>query len=278
MALILNERVNYMRYVADHDFHIHSTISPCCSDENQIPENLLKYAKVNGLKKICLTNHFWDETVESVDKWHPDEYFPKVSSVLPLPQDPDVEFLFGIEGDMDYNFVLGINPDKYDVFDFMVISTTHLQVVGYTVKEEITDPQVAADLWFKRLYKLLEMDLPWHKVGIAHLTTGHIYEYGHLEVIKLFPEDELYKLFTICAQKGVGIELNIKTLGLDKDEKEILLKPFRIAKECGCKFYLGSDSHSQSALKNVKANFEDVITELDLKECHKMQFCKEKHK
>ena len=33
-----------MRYIADHDFHIHSTISPCCHDENQTPENILKYA------------------------------------------------------------------------------------------------------------------------------------------------------------------------------------------------------------------------------------------
>ena len=59
-----------MRYIADHDFHIHSTISPCCHDENQIPENILKYAKENGLKKICLTNHLWDEKVKSPSVWH----------------------------------------------------------------------------------------------------------------------------------------------------------------------------------------------------------------
>ena len=40
-----------MRYVADHDFHIHSTISPCCHDENQTPEAILSYAKENGFGK-----------------------------------------------------------------------------------------------------------------------------------------------------------------------------------------------------------------------------------
>ena len=37
-----------MKYIADHDFHIHSTISPCCHDENQTPETILNYAKKNN--------------------------------------------------------------------------------------------------------------------------------------------------------------------------------------------------------------------------------------
>ena len=41
-----------MRYVVDHDFHIHSTISPCCHDENQTPETILNYAKENKWVQI----------------------------------------------------------------------------------------------------------------------------------------------------------------------------------------------------------------------------------
>ena len=37
-----------MRYEVDHDFHIHSTISPCCHDEHQTPETILNYAKDNN--------------------------------------------------------------------------------------------------------------------------------------------------------------------------------------------------------------------------------------
>ena len=42
-----------MKYEVDHDFHIHSTISPCCHDENQTPETILNYAKENNFKSIC---------------------------------------------------------------------------------------------------------------------------------------------------------------------------------------------------------------------------------
>ena len=44
-----------MRFQFDHDYHIHSYISPCSSDPQQTPENILKYAQANGLKEIVLT-------------------------------------------------------------------------------------------------------------------------------------------------------------------------------------------------------------------------------
>ena len=61
----------------------------------------------------------------------------------------------------------------------------------------------------------------------------------------------------------------MKTIALGAEDKEILLRPYKIAKDCGCKFYLGSDSHKIAAFTDVKENFEDIITSLDLKETDK---------
>lgn len=255
-----------MRYVADHDFHIHSTVSPCCHDENQTPEALLIYAKENNFKKICLTNHLWDENMKSEAEWHDDQRFCRLSSVLPLPKDEEVEFLFGAEIDMDYNFILGVSPERYDVFDFMVISTTHLHLAGNTVKSKIQTPEEAAELWVLRFKELLKKDLPWHKTGIAHLTCGHIFKGRTHEVISRISDENLYEVFSDSAKKGMGIELNTKTIFTCEEEKNIMLRPYYIAKDCGCRFYLGSDSHKNEALKGAKDNFERIITLLDLKE------------
>ncbi len=260
-----------MRYIADHDFHIHSTVSPCCSDPEQTPQRILQYAQENGFKSVCLTNHFWDETVKCETHWHPGEYIEPVCSVLPLPQTDGVRFLFGAEADMDYNFVLGVSKEHLDLFDFIVISTTHLQLVGHTVKEKLKTPEEAAKIWLDRLNAVLDKDLPFHKIGIAHLTTGHIFEEDTHLVLKALSDEALYEVFAKCAEKGVGIELNIKTIGLSGEEKDVFLRPFKIAKKCGCKFYLGSDSHKTEVLKYTKANFEDIITELDLKESDKFK-------
>ena len=46
-----------MRYVFDHDFHIHSYLSTCSNDKEQSAERILKYALDNNLKQICITDH-----------------------------------------------------------------------------------------------------------------------------------------------------------------------------------------------------------------------------
>ena len=264
---------DFMRYVVDHDFHIHSTISPCCHDENQTPEAILEYALKNGYKKACLTNHLWDENVESEAQWHEKQRFECLKSVLPLPQAEGVQFLFGAEADMDYNYVLGVSEETMKQLDFIAIPTTHMHLAGNTVRKKIETPEEGAEIWLLRLNALLEKSLPWHKIGIAHLTCGHIFGSRTPEVIKLLKDEALYNVFSDCACKGVGIELNMKTLAMNEEEKKILLRPYYIAKDCGCKFYLGSDAHKTQALETAKENFEDIITLLNLTEKDKFLLC-----
>lgn len=255
-----------MRYIADHDFHIHSTVSLCCKDSEQTPERILQYAKRNNYTSVCLTNHFWDESVKSEAEWNEAHSFDKLISVLPLPQDSDVKFFLGAETDIDYNNVLGISKERMKLLDFIVVATTHLHLAGNTVRTKIESPKEAADLWLNKFKSLLKMDLPWHKIGIAHLTCGHILKNQTPNVISLLSAESLYSVFADCAQKGIGVELNMKTLFMSQEEKDILLRPYYIAKDCGCKFYLGSDAHKGEALDAAKENFENIITLLDLRE------------
>lgn len=261
-----------MRFIADHDFHIHSTVSRCCHDENQTPEAILNYAKENNFRKICLTNHFWDERVKSEAEWIDEHNFSYVSSVLPLPSSDKVEFLFGCETDMDFNNVLGVSRERINDFDFIIVSTTHLHLDGNTVRTKITTPEEAAFHWVDKLENLLVKDLPFSKIGIAHLTTGHILKGRTDDALSLISDSAMYSIFKECSEKGVGIELNIKTINMSDEQKEVFLRPYLIAKECGCKFYLGSDSHKAGAFVGVKNNFEDVINQLNLKESDKLPF------
>ena len=49
-------------------------------------------------------------------------------------------------------------------------------------------------------------------------------------------------------------------------ETDIVLRPFRIAREVGCRFYMGSDAHHPKALDEAKAIFERAIDRLELSE------------
>ncbi len=262
-----------MRFTIDHDLHIHTRLSICSDDPDQTPESILRHAKETHLKTICITDHYWDSAVPcttAVNWWYEKQNFEHISQSLPLPQSEDVRFLFGCETDVDSINVLGVPESRWNDFDFIIISTTHFHHMSGPLWED-KSPEAIAKRWVERLDAVLNMKLPFHKVGIAHLATGVIgnpHE-ATIAVLKLLPKDEMHRLFTKAATLGVGIELNADNMSFTDEEADVVLPMFRIAKACGCKFYLGSDAHERHAFNGVTDIFERAITLLDLKESDK---------
>lgn len=258
-----------MKYTIDHDIHIHSVISDCSSDPEQTNERILQYAKENGLKQICLTDHFWDSNVEGASDWYKPQNFERVAKALPLPQDRNVQFLFGAETELDKNMTLGIGREEFDKFQFVIIPTTHFHMRGFTISEEdASTAEGRARVWISRLKGLLDMDLPFRKIGIAHLACGLIAptREEYLRVLNLLPERELEEVFKKCAEVGVGIELNSDDMNFAESEADTVLRIFKIAKQQECKFYCGSDAHHPKDFENVKAIFERAVDMLQLTE------------
>ena len=259
-----------MKFTYDHDLHIHSRISSCSSDPEQTNEAILAYAKKNGLSTICLTDHYWDKAVDGASDWYKPQDFEHISAARPLPKADGIEFLFGCETDMDRNMRLGIPKERFDDFDFVIIPTTHLHMHGFTINSSDTDSNKRrAELWVKRLDALLSYDLPFKKIGIAHLACILINKKtraDYLDTLSMIPSEEMYRLFKKAARLGCGIELNLSDMYFADDEAEIVLRPFRIAKECGCKFYLGSDAHHPKNFYKFIERYERAIDMLGLTE------------
>ncbi|MBR5308266.1 MAG: PHP domain-containing protein [Clostridia bacterium] len=258
-----------MKYKVDHDLHIHSNISSCSYGKEQTPERILRYAEENGFRKICLTDHFWDERSGEPNPWYRDQNFAHINAARPLPESDNVKFLFGCETELRHDLVLGISAERFDEFDFVVIPTTHLHFQGFTVTEKDNISfKARADAWVRRLDAVLSMDIPFHKTGIAHLTTGLISpeREQYLEVIREISENDMYRLFRQAAKVGVGIELNASVFAPSETEKDMALLPYRIAKECGCKFYCGSDAHEEEHFFYAKPRLENAAELLGLTE------------
>lgn len=265
-----------MRYQIDHDFHIHSNLSLCCGDPLADPEHILRLYEQAGFRKICLTNHCWDEDIYLGPGRYQTHTFTHICKALPLPQSSTTTFCFGAETDMDKFLTVGMLPDKIEKLDFLVVATTHMHLSGFAVEKDLQTSEARSVLWASRLAALLDKNLPWRKVGIAHLTDGHIDPGGDfLHTLSLVPDDTMYTLFKKAAALGCGIELNFDPAGYEGSKLDQLLRPYRIAKEAGCKFYLGSDFHG---LKNYGAEppmfayFERMLNALDLSEDDKFDF------
>ena len=264
-----------MKYRIDHDYHIHSSLSSCSGDPLETKEALFNYAKTNGLSEICVTDHYWDSAVQGASSWYAPQNFEHIASIKPLPEDAETKFLFGCETDMDKHLALGIPKERFDDFDFVIIPTTHLHMRGFTIEESDIDSNAArAKLWVKRFDALLNSDIPFRKVGIAHLVCCLLDNRSHehfLKTLSLIPDDDMERLFCRAAEVGCGIELNQYDMAFADNEADILLRPFRIAKATGCKFYLGSDAHHPNNFNTMIKNSSRAIDLLGLEEKDKFR-------
>lgn len=261
-----------MKFIADHDYHIHSHLSSCSSDPAQTKESILAYAEKNNLHQICLTDHFWDETVPGASGWYAPQNYPHIKESLPLPQKDGIHFYFGCETDMDKYLTVGISEQVMNELDFVIVPTTHLHMMGFTLDEADDTVERRAELYVKRFEALLAKKYPAKKVGIAHLTCDLIAEgMDYIHVLNRIPDEVFRSLFTRTARLGYGVELNMKAVYDTKEEEEAVMRPFRIAKTCGCQFYLGSDAHHPEDFEPIPEQFRGLIELLDLQESEKFR-------
>ena len=260
-----------MKFVVDHDLHIHSYLSRCSNDPTMTSERILGYARENGFRRIALTNHLWDSGVPGASDWYQPQDIAHISGALPLPEADGIEFLFGCETELRMDLTLGLARESMEKFDFIIIPTTHMHMEGFTVKRGATLTE-RAEAYVERLDAVLNMDLPFHKIGIAHLTCQHIAKgewRDHISVINLVSDDDFKRLFARAAELGVGIELNIPIRGYEGADRESILRPYRIAKSEGCKFYLGGDAHRVRELDIIPDRFPLIVDALALDETDK---------
>ncbi len=263
-----------MTYQIDHDYHIHSRLSMCSNDEEQTTARMLRYAKENGLTSLCLTDHFWDEAIPgALGKFYQTQTVSHVMKALPLPQSEKVRFFFGGECDVDRFGHVTVTKETCDKMDFIVVATTHFHLGGQAFPHgETRTPAERAVLWVERFAVLLNSGLPLYKMGAAHLTCSLIHNASraqYLETLARIPTEEMYRLFKQAAAAGLGIELNADDMKYAPEEADAVLRPYRIARECGCKFYLGSDAHHPDGLEGALAFFQKGVAALGLQESDK---------
>ena len=171
---------------------------------------------------------------------------------------------------MDRFFTVGLPKWRFDDFDFVIIPTTHLHMKNFTISEEDqASNERIAELWVERLDRLLDMDLPFKKIGIAHLSCTLLNRRSredYLASLRLISDSDMERVFMKAARVGCGIEINKDDINFTDEEAEDVLRMYRIAKKCGCKFYLGSDSHGLRAFENVQSRFALAIELLGLTE------------
>lgn len=265
-----------MRYVIDHDYHLRPNLLFSAPHPLQAPENILNFARNSGLKQICFID-YWG--IENISDTHCGTRAIQERS-LHSTTDEDISCLCGCEFDLYANFSAGISSGKYDLFDFIIIAATDLQCLGCAMsREEYCSIQHHAELWCEQFNMFLDIPLPFQKIGISHLPCSFIdrpTKEQSVQSLNRIPPTNMEFLFKKIAKLGIGIEINFSDMKNAMQHPKEILRPYRIAKICGCKFYLGSDAYTQAAFTESRAVFDWAIDALNLQESDK--YIIEKHR
>lgn len=248
----------------DHDLHLHSTLSSCCHDDRMTPERIADAAASLGITEVCLTDHLWDDAVPGASNWYAPQNIAHVRQNEQAAR--ALGLRFGCETEYCGGDKLGLAPEHFELFDFVVIPLNHMHMEGFVRPAGLRGAPAMAELIVMRLEQLTRLPIPFEKVGIAHLTTGLMFREGDVDdVLCLLDEARLLRVFDFFAKRGAGIELNVGSFLRWRARPEDRLRVYRLAKKAGCLFYCASDAHQLDHL-DVPKVLPDVIEALDIRD------------
>ena len=151
-------------------------------------------------------------------------------------------------------------------FEYMLVPNSHTHMM--MPKESYHPYEKHAEFMLTAFEEIVTCPVSRYITAMAHPFEAVACPYDKEILINLIPDDRYKRLFAMAAEKGIAYEINISSLHRkthEEIEKAAVIRLFRLAKEEGCRFLFGSDTHDAS--KEVNYERADYIASLlDLKE------------
>lgn len=263
-----------------HDLHVHTNLSLCARDSATV-ENQVKKAKQCGLNKIGFADHFWGVPIGAEETWWEQvqmcarsyyttqnfDHVMRSKSEIERLKGQGVELLLGCEAEYDpYRRDIAITEEQAQQFDFIIVPNSHTHMVMPKTFYEPYDKHI--QFMIEAYEDILNSPLSRYVTAIAHPFEAVCCPYGIELLFALIPDDTYRRLFDKTAEKGIAVEINVASLQ-DKNDFQLALSPalrmYRLAKECGCQFTFGSDTHDAEH-RNAYTTMDRVAALLELKE------------
>ena len=254
----------------EHDLHVHTYLSACCSDrERQRPRGILSAAEEMGVRTIGFADHVWMNPEVTPSNW----YRPQDESQIARLRDDlaevesSVRVLVGCEADTVGPGRFSITKEFAEGLDFVLLACSHLHMKGFVDQPRSAGARDLAD-------HLLAMFASAVTSGLATSIPHPLLPCGSLEAfdgaVEAMSEGELADAFGLAAEHDVALEVTIGFLP-EEPAKFSVETPMRLlseAKRAGCRFTFGTDAHEpkgQRRLPELSQLVEGVgITEEDL--------------
>ena len=231
------------------DIHIHTSVSSCAMRDATI-EKYIERAAGSQFKTLGFSDHLWDSAVSGASKWYSTQNVEHVlqtkDAIMNCAQNNGIKLLFGCETEFTYEGKLCLAEENFDLFDYVLVPHSHTHMGCVMPREYAEDNKRHARFLMDSFMAAVEHPLSSRFTAIVHpFVPGTKYDIYN-EVQALIPDSYFYEAFAAAREKGIAIEMNGSTLIYMPDEQIPsceYVRIYSIAKECGCKFTYGSDSH-----------------------------------
>ncbi len=226
----------------DHDLHIHTYLSACCSDkENHRPAAILALANELGLKTIGFADHVWVNPDLTPSSWYAAQDASQISKLREdlATIDTDLRVLVGCEAETIAPGKFGITPEFAEQLDFVQLPCSHFHMTNFVAQPRSEKPRDIAEhcLTFFRSAATS---------GLATVIPHSFLPLGFLDDIEAsidsIADAEFIDAFALAAEGGVAIEITTGYLN-PEPRRASAIRFLTLAKQAGCRFTFGSDAH-----------------------------------
>ncbi len=228
------------------DTHIHTPASKCCTNPEQTVEKTAQELYERGFKVIAFTDHVWRNPEILPNHWyaqHDGSALLETVKIIRSRKFP-LKVMASCEADMQAPGRFGITDELSDQLDFVMLAPDHFQLRDFVEQPVPPVPEALAPLMMHFFHSAVS----WGKAQIlAHPMCPFSYFEIYDRTVELISDSEFLDSFGKAAEKGIGLEINIDCLnsaGKGEFNLDTMTRIFSLAKNAGCKFTFGSDSHN----------------------------------
>jgi histidinol phosphatase-like PHP family hydrolase len=258
------------------DLHVHTDKS-LCAPRDTVPASYVPYCKDEGIRIIGISDHVYPEDMLAQYGYPEDKRVGRLLDLRPILKEDEersgIRYLLGCE--IDYFDCVGypyISPEESVDFDYVLFASSHILNYPYMYTAyDLNSPDVLRALTIERFVAACKLDYPV-PMGICHplypICSPH-----QAEIIDGISDATLKELFSMAAEKDISIEIHACLFRTDTPHNEFglsdhYLRILAAARDCGCKFHMGSDAHAPNAFVGSHELLRKAAALLGLTEAH----------
>ena len=175
------------------------------------------------------------------------EHISELKREIDATDTGDIKVLFGAEAEYDpVNHGIGVSEAVAEQLDFIIVPNSHTHMMMDVKYYETYE--LHRDYMIRALEEIATCKMSKYVKSIAHpFNPVQTSLADEIEILKIISDDMFKRIFALCAEKGIALEINTATMRnrfINAPYTEEHERMFAIGKACGCRFSFGSDAHT----------------------------------